>query len=167
MVSGRHPDLERRRLVIEWRAQGLTLKEIGRRLGITRQAVHTFLKGVGKVRGRAAVCCVCREPLERAGVLPRDVGTTLCLVCLARQPKATFGQRLKAFRLTVGLTRRELDRVADLSPGSTQSYEQDRRFPHPGTRAKLAKALGVTVEVLGASPPLEEKRGRPRKNVTV
>jgi hypothetical protein len=111
------------------------------------------------------VCCACGEPLERAGILPRDVNNTLCLICLARRPRTTFGQRLKAFRLTVGLTRRELDCIAGLSPGSAQSYEEDRRFPHPGTRVKLAQALGVTLEVLGEGERLPGKRpsGRPRK----
>jgi transcriptional regulator with XRE-family HTH domain len=42
---GRRPDLERRRQVAELRRQGLTLKEIGNRLGITRQAVHQLLDG--------------------------------------------------------------------------------------------------------------------------
>jgi biotin operon repressor len=42
--SGRKPDYERRRLMVRLRAQGATLEEIGRRLGITRQAVSDMLR---------------------------------------------------------------------------------------------------------------------------
>jgi hypothetical protein len=42
---GRKPNLERRREAAELRRQGLTLEEIGRRLGgISRQAVHQLLR---------------------------------------------------------------------------------------------------------------------------
>jgi Mn-dependent DtxR family transcriptional regulator len=42
--SGRKPDYERRRQMVRLRAQGATLEEIGRRLGVTRQAVSDMLR---------------------------------------------------------------------------------------------------------------------------
>jgi DNA invertase Pin-like site-specific DNA recombinase len=42
--SGRRPDYERRRQIARLRAQGATLEEIGRRLGVTRQAVYDMLR---------------------------------------------------------------------------------------------------------------------------
>ena len=48
---GRRPDLERRRLALELRARGLTLAEIGRRFGVTREAVRQMLAACGQ-RGR-------------------------------------------------------------------------------------------------------------------
>jgi hypothetical protein len=49
---GRKPNLERRRQAAELRRQGLTLEEIGRRLGgISRQAVHQLLRH-GAANGR-------------------------------------------------------------------------------------------------------------------
>ena len=41
--SGRRPDHERHVLVLQLRERGLTLAEIGRRLGVTRQAVANLL----------------------------------------------------------------------------------------------------------------------------
>jgi predicted ArsR family transcriptional regulator len=41
--SGRRPDHQRHRLVLRLREQGLTLAEIGHRLGVTRQAVANML----------------------------------------------------------------------------------------------------------------------------
>ncbi len=42
---GRRPNLERRRQAAALRKQGLTLEEIGQRLGgISRQAVHQLLR---------------------------------------------------------------------------------------------------------------------------
>ena len=42
---GPAPNLHRRRRVAELRQQGLSLAQIGRRLGITKQAVHQLLNG--------------------------------------------------------------------------------------------------------------------------
>jgi transcriptional regulator len=42
--SGRKPDFERRRQMLRLRAQGATLEEIGRCLGVTRQAVSDMLR---------------------------------------------------------------------------------------------------------------------------
>jgi transcriptional regulator with XRE-family HTH domain len=166
MVSGRKPNLERRHQVIELRAQGLTLSEIGRQLGITRQAVHAALQSIQRAARRVITCRKCRMPIDPAGALPGDVGNTLCLICVARGRGATFGQRLKAFRLAIGLTRRELDLLGGLPSSSVQYYEQDRRCPTEATRAKLAEALGLTLDVLGTGCPVPglRGRGRPRKH---
>jgi hypothetical protein len=42
--SGRKPNQDRRRQMAALRAQGITLEEIGRRLGVTRQAVFYTLR---------------------------------------------------------------------------------------------------------------------------
>ena len=112
MVSGRKPNLERRRQVIELRARGWSLARIGEHLGITRQAVHVTLQAVQNPCKRVVTCRRCKMPVDPRGVAPREARQTLCLICLAKGPQASFGQRLKAFRLAVGLTRKEL---ADLA----------------------------------------------------
>jgi hypothetical protein len=45
--SGPRPDPWRRRRVAELRARGLTLAEIGQRLGLSRQLVHYYLRLAG------------------------------------------------------------------------------------------------------------------------
>jgi transcriptional regulator len=50
--SGRRPDYERRRQMAALRAQGATLEEIGRRLGVTRQAVSDMLRRLDAAKGR-------------------------------------------------------------------------------------------------------------------
>ncbi len=42
--QGRKPDTERRRLAAQLRLAGLTLQQIGARLGITRQGAHHLLR---------------------------------------------------------------------------------------------------------------------------
>jgi len=50
---GRKPNHERRAQAAELRKQGLTLEEIGKRMGgITRQAVHQLLRGRAGRNGR-------------------------------------------------------------------------------------------------------------------
>jgi hypothetical protein len=52
--SGPRPDPWRRRRAAELRARGLTLAEIGRRLGLSRQLVHYYVRLAGGPRhGRA------------------------------------------------------------------------------------------------------------------
>jgi len=43
--SGRHPDHKRRQVVAEFRASGLNCAEIGRRLGVSKQAIWRLLNG--------------------------------------------------------------------------------------------------------------------------
>jgi transcriptional regulator with XRE-family HTH domain len=66
-----------------------------------------------------------------------------------RNPGATFGQRLKAFRLAAGLTKAELGKRARVFATAVGSYEAGRQYPRDARRERLAKALGVTVERLG------------------
>jgi transcriptional regulator with XRE-family HTH domain len=84
-----------------------------------------------------------------AALLPREVGHAVCVPCVDTDPGATFGQRLKAHRLAAGLTILELAQRAKVSPGSIQSYERGASDPLDKTRARLAAALGVTLEWLG------------------
>jgi lambda repressor-like predicted transcriptional regulator len=62
-ASGRKPDLKRRRLAAALHAQGLTFAEIGRRLGITRQAaMHLVQSGTVPTPGASsAACLTCRR----------------------------------------------------------------------------------------------------------
>jgi hypothetical protein len=41
---GKHPDVERRRRALEMRSQGLTLKEVGKELGVTKQRAHQLAR---------------------------------------------------------------------------------------------------------------------------
>ena len=52
--------------------------------------------------------------IARGRVANKTAQDTYCLRCLAKHPKATFGERLKAYRVAAGLTRKELARRAQL-----------------------------------------------------
>jgi hypothetical protein len=96
---GRKPDLERRRQAAELRAQGLTLAEVGRRLGITHQAARHLLHPLVRRSGRPVRCAACGQAIRAHGA-KQDGRGTRCLACLARTPGATFGQRLRACYLS-------------------------------------------------------------------
>jgi hypothetical protein len=57
--SGRRANPQRRRRAVELRARGLTLAEIGRRLGMTPEGVRLALAACGLPAGRAAVAVSC------------------------------------------------------------------------------------------------------------
>jgi transcriptional regulator with XRE-family HTH domain len=171
MVAGRKPNLERWRQVEELRAAGLSLSEIGRRLGITRQAVQGMLRYIDKTktRVRSVPCCACGRDIVSAGALSSGRGAALCLACLAQRPDAPFGQRLKAYRLAAGLTKAQVTARCGLSPNAVGMYEGKGITPKVPTALRLAKTLGVSPIDLGlrkvpAGWALPGKQiGRPRK----
>jgi transcriptional regulator with XRE-family HTH domain len=141
MVQGLKPDEARRQQVRELREHGLTLAQIGLRLGVTSQCVYGLLRPP-KRRIIAPRCPVCQGPLPEAGVSgPRDA-TALCLPCLRQRPHTPFALRLKAVRLAAGLTRAELSRRSGVSAPSLRTYECGGTFPAASALVRLIRTLG-------------------------
>jgi hypothetical protein len=164
MPNVRQSDLDRRRQIAALRAQGLTSAEIGWRLGISPKTVAVTLRWIAQPR-RSIPCAGCGRAIESACVPTRDDGHTYCLACVDKDPKATFGQRLKAFRLAAGLTLAELARRSGVVPDNVRWYELGTIYPRDASRAKLALAMGLTLEQLGRGGDATTPRGwgRPRK----
>jgi putative transcriptional regulator len=76
--------------------------------------------------------------------------------------KETFGQRLHRLRITAKLTQRQLAEAAGVPLSSLQNWEIDRREPGLRPAVRLAKALGVSVEDLADTVPVEEVGKVPR-----
>jgi transcriptional regulator with XRE-family HTH domain len=126
------------------RAQNLTLAEVGRRMGCTKQAVHQLLGFRGPApRPRKTVTCPACGGAAGTAPTVRDHAPALCLACLANQPRATLGQRLRAHRIARGLSREALAERAGVSVSGASWTEQGAHHPRPGTLRKLAEALGV------------------------
>jgi transcriptional regulator with XRE-family HTH domain len=82
----------------------------------------------------------------------------------------TFGEKLKSLRDAVGLTQAQLADASGVPVGTIRDYEQIKRDPLLSSAAKLARALGVSIEVFAEcvdkdESPSERKRprGRPTK----
>src|SRR5438874_13471807 len=124
MPSGRKPNLERRRQVVQMRDRGLTLDQIAGRFGVSKQAIWSLLHGrPPRTAARAVACTCCGSMILSPGALRRDAAAALCLGCLRTQPEAPFAQRLQALRLAAGLSRTELAARSGLAPGSLRAYE--------------------------------------------
>ena len=108
MARGRRPNLERRKQAAELRARGLPLVEIGRKLGCTRQAVQQLLRPPGASRALPTLVCAACGAILGSAPGPRARASPLCLPCLARRPRATSGERLRAYRIARGLSRQSL-----------------------------------------------------------
>jgi hypothetical protein len=139
--QGRWPDPERRRLVAELRAQGLSLPEIGRHLGITKQAVHYCLTRPLRSHQPGVACRGCRAVAVPAGARVRERGEGLCPACLRRRG-APLARLLRACRLAAGMNKAELARRSGLRPTLLADYEAGRHRPRAATRARLAAVLG-------------------------
>lgn len=90
----------------------------------------------------------------------------------------TFGERLRALREERGWTQRELAERSGVPFPTVCNHEQGRRNPSWPQAVKLAKALGVSLDVFGECDIVERgdaedqraaerakarRRGRPRK----
>jgi transcriptional regulator with XRE-family HTH domain len=159
--SGRRPDWRRWQQVAELRAQGLSLPEIGRRLGVSKQAVaHALarLKERGDRPPRFPVRCGRCDKLLWADVGTPQSGAVCCLKCLAAQPDVSFGSRLQAHRVAAKLTVEGLAGRAGVSPQTVYRLEGDRCCPDWPTLTRLVAVLGLR---LLAVPPLRPApRGR-------
>jgi DNA-binding XRE family transcriptional regulator len=150
MASGRRPDAKRRAEIARLHGGGLTMAEIGRRLGISRQAVCEALIRLRHPLPLPAVACAgCAAPIASAGALPSDDGHALCLGCLAARPDVPFGVRLKAFRLAAGWTKAQLAERANVTAMTIHHYETGAREPRWRQLAPLVCALGPGLVTLG------------------
>lgn len=149
MASGRKPDTSRRAEMARLRAQGLTLVEIGRRFGVTRQCVRITLRALERQRNYSVRCAGCGKDIPSAGALPSDADSALCLPCLKRHPEAAFADRLKAFRLAAGLTKAELAGRAGMTPAVLRNYERGVREPRWRHLVRLVRVLGPGLVTVG------------------
>jgi transcriptional regulator with XRE-family HTH domain len=158
--SGARPDATRRRQVAELRRQGLTLAEIGRRLGLSRQLVHHYLKPPAV--SPAVPCPECGGVAVPAGADLREEPDA-CPSCVARRPRLTFRELLRAQRLAAGLSKAELARRAGVNVRTVDNYERGSQ-PLWHVLVRLVRVLGpalVTVEG-EAEGPGQAAKGRTR-----
>jgi len=126
--------------MIALRARGLSLAEVGRRLGVSRQCVHAALKRANAKRIR---CKACARELNSAGALPRDDQAVYCLGCLAARPDSTIAERLLAYRLAAGLSVVELARRSGVGAGRISSFEHGKLRPGNKTLTAMLRVLGT------------------------
>src|SRR5262245_17007407 len=98
---GLKPNHARWREAAKLRCQGLTLAEVGKAMGITKQAVAYLLSRSHHERGDR--CRSCKAPLTTKPLNLRYTTATYCLACLARHREAPLGQRIRAYRVAAGL----------------------------------------------------------------
>jgi transcriptional regulator with XRE-family HTH domain len=81
---------------------------------------------------------------------------------MGRKREETMGERLKRIREERGFSQTELAVAAGIPVGSLRSWERNRREPLLGSAARLAQALGVSIDVLAGvapMPPAARKKG--------
>ena len=161
--SGSKPDRRKQRQVPELRAGGLTLAEIGRRLGLSRQLVHHHLKAAGLAGPRRGTvrCCAYATVITTGHHTIEHNCRPLCLGCLARRPEVPFGRRLKAYRLAAGLTAEQLATRSGVPAHAIRAIERGTRWPRWETVARLICAVGPDLVTLGlVDGPTGGERGR-------
>src|SRR5205085_3058532 len=131
---GRKPDPRtavRYREALKLRTQGWKLEQIGTRLGLTTQGVWRILRdyGHGAPAPGTVTCSHCKRRIAQGTGLLQSSGPVLCLSCLGRRPDASFGQRLKAFRMAAGLTQTALSEKSGVAQVTISGYEQRRLGP--------------------------------------
>jgi transcriptional regulator with XRE-family HTH domain len=150
---GRKPDLQRRQRTLALRAEGLSVREIGRRLGVSRQTVCNDLKPAGPLAAMSARCADCGQAVGPGVYPPR--GRAFCPDCLGRHPDAPFGTRLRSLRLAAGLTAQALGERAGMWAHTICAYEGGHKQPGWAVLCRLGRVLGP-----GLFPPGREKGPR-------
>lgn len=64
-----------------------------------------------------------------------------------------IGARLKAARLTLGLSQKELYQVIDIKAATWSHWESGKRMPDPMAMAELYRLHGITMEWIYAGDP--------------
>jgi len=132
----------------ELRAEGLSYVQIGRELGVSRQAVRRALEPRPSKRDVRIHCRLCDQDINPAGAVPRDDRDVLCLSCLAKRPELSFGEHLKAFRLGAGMKVVTLAEKVGVRPSVISSYEHGRtETPTWQLLMQLLQVLGVRLAV--------------------
>jgi transcriptional regulator with XRE-family HTH domain len=72
----------------------------------------------------------------------------------------TFGQKLKELREQRGMTQASFAQTSKVPIGTIRDYEQDKREPLLSNAQKLARALGVSLDVF---PFCSEEDGAARR----
>jgi transcriptional regulator with XRE-family HTH domain len=77
----------------------------------------------------------------------------------------TMGQRLKRFREAAGLSQPALAQAARVPVGSLRNWEYGIRQPRLDAAARLARALGITLDELASAeaPPAGQGGPEPKK----
>jgi transcriptional regulator with XRE-family HTH domain len=71
-----------------------------------------------------------------------------------------IGMRLQQLRKAAGLSQTELAQLSETSIDSLRNWEQDRSTPKLDAAARLAKALGVTLDALVSESPESRRESR-------
>src|SRR2546426_514853 len=124
MVQGRRPDHALRKLVTELRGRGLSMAEVARQLGVSRQAVFSLIRYADLSCPQGVPCTACHVLIPTPAPRPEDSPGALCLRCLERTPGVTTAQRLRAYRLAAGLSRADVAWLAGLPSGAVQYAER-------------------------------------------
>jgi transcriptional regulator with XRE-family HTH domain len=74
-----------------------------------------------------------------------------------------MGERLQRLRLARQLSQSQLARAAQVPVRSLQSWEQGKRIPAFDTAARLARALGVSLDELAGDEPPAGEKGKGKK----
>jgi transcriptional regulator with XRE-family HTH domain len=68
-----------------------------------------------------------------------------------------MGRKLQRFRQEAGMSQSQLAKAANVPIGTLRSWEYDRREPLLSAAARVAKVLGVSLDVLAADLPRKKK----------
>jgi transcriptional regulator with XRE-family HTH domain len=160
--SGGTPDRRRQHQVTRLRALGLTLEDIGRRLGLSRQLVHHHLKAAGMAVPRRGTvrCCQCGALIATGHHTIEYNRRPLCLACLEEHPDVPFGRRVKACRLAAGLTAGQLAALSGVPAHAIRAVERGGCWPRWERLARLIRGLGPELVTLGLVEEGDDNPGR-------
>lgn len=116
---------------------GMTQEELGEKLGVIKQTVSSWEKGISEVSNDTLI------------TLSRLFGvTTDYLLGLAKGGNTMLGKRINELRKSSGMTQEELGKKLGVVKSTISLWESDSSEPNHAATIALAKLFGVTTDYL-------------------
>lgn len=136
------------------RAAGLTYRQIGDRMGVSRQCVQQALRHSDAAKLVPVHCRECGTVITRMRTAHNNDGQVYCLDCLPTD--ARFSERLRAYRLAAQLTQAELAAQVSVPPAMIHGWERSPGKPSPPNVAALVRFFGAGLK--GVTPRTSRTR---------
>ena len=130
------------------RASGMTQEELGKKLGVIKQTVSSWEKGISEVRNDTLITLSRLFGVTTDYLLGLEGRDSMETNEKSNEIVHRTGQNIKNLRERKGLTQQELAVRVDVAQATVANWESGRREPDINILIRIAKLFNVTLDEL-------------------